>query len=400
MKSNVLLKNQETDPWGEYECFDVSTGFKESIIKGAGTGRFIKQNVPQGHTLRKSKIYFDHYVPNVNCVIALKDIESIKKWLNFADMPGKPSNIEQINNFACTPFNSLSDKYTKYVYWWQPVCYFNHASGIDSNVFIDMILENGECFFEMKALRDIKESEELFIDYRNFKLPAWFKNYFSNLNLISTEKFGEVKSGKHIDDPYTIHKYLEHHNDYKYFINNFYLEHERKGVDFAISSFMGRLPAGGKVLDMGCCTGWHSNMFYEAGFEVTAIDSSEKYIAELDPKLNPIVGNFETLSFLKAFDGFILSWMLHHLHRDGILEALTKIFSSLKEDGWLYISTVEKNKDYRDEIGRLYTTFTESELVKLLAASGFKVCYVEKHSLNHYENSPMIGIVIHAQRTH
>lgn len=388
------------DAWGKSDCFDVKTSFADSTIDGAGQGRFIQEDVDTGDIIRKCPVYFDDYDPenHQNCIVAFKSIKDLELHLAFEDIPNRPINEVQVNNFACTPFNVVPAVDVDYVYWFQPPCYFNHAAGSNANVYLEMIKEADQFFFLVRTLRYMVKGDEIFIDYRNFKLPQWFKDYVEAKGMVSTEDLGILKSGVQIDDAYTIQTYKYEHDNYKDFINNFYANNESHGKDFAIASFMDKLPSGGKVLDLGCCTGWHAYMLHEEGFVVTAMDTSEKYIAELDSKINPIVGGFETLDFENVFDGFLLSWMLHHLQRDGISIALDRTFRALKTDGWLYLSTVEANEDYRDAVGRLYVTFTETELVELLDKHGFSVKYVEKHNLNHYEDTPMVGIVIHAQR--
>jgi 2-polyprenyl-3-methyl-5-hydroxy-6-metoxy-1,4-benzoquinol methylase len=393
-----VLKNVYSDPWGEYECFNVKTYIRDSVISSAGRARVTMEMIPQGMVIRRCKVHFDCFPTNEkNSAFALRDVASINNFLDFPDFPGKPSNIEQINNFACTPFNTLPSISRDYVYWWQPVCYFNHASGSDSNVFIQMTRDGSNVYFEMRSLKDIPEGHELFIDYRNFELPQWFKDYNNSMGFVTTDQLGTKISGERVDDEFTINLYRDQHEAYNDFITSFYILHEVNGNDFAIKDFMQRLPNKGKVLDVGCSSGWHSNMFYDAGFEVTAIDASEKVITELDEKLNPKLGRFETIDYVDTFDGIILSWMLHHLQREGIDNALQRIRRALKDDGLIYISTVEGNEDYRDSIGRLYSVFTESELTQLLEKHNFVVKHSEKHELNHFEDTPMTGLVVHAQ---
>lgn len=398
---STTIEKKKFDAWKQnIECFSVKTIFKRSTIEGAGLGRFLEEPVSQGGVLRKCPVYFDRWEEHENCILAFKNGKDVEFNLAFEDVSGRPNNKQQVNNFACTPFNVVPNVDTDYVYWFQYPCYFNHKEGAQASVYLDLVEEEGNFFFVIKALRDLSEGEEIFIDYRNFKLPQWFKDYVSAKSMVSTEDLGVTLSGVQVDDTYTIQTYLDHHNSYKDFINNFYQGHQEKGNDFAIESFMKCLPSGGKVLDVGCCTGWHAYMFYEAGFEVTGIDTSEKYVSELDKsKVNPVVGGFADLNFDEVFDGLVLSWMLHHLQRDGIDIALQKVYQCLKDGGWLYLSTVESSRDYRDSVGRLYVTFTETELKELLLKHGFIVSYTEKHELNHYEDTPMIGVVMHAQRT-
>lgn len=388
------------DAWREADCFEVKTAVEDSTIKEAGRGRFIKESIAPETLLRKCPVYFDYYDPKKhnNCVVALKSVEAIETYMKFEDILGRPKNWEQINNFAGIPFNILAYSELEYVYWFQPPCYLNHNSGQKANVYLDISQENDRVYLLIKALRHIEAGEEIMIDYRNFDLPQWFKDYVHTQKLIATEELGISQSGVPIDDTYTIKIYKTEHEGYKSFINNFYRQHEQKGNDFAIAAFMEKLPAGGTVLDLGCCTGWHAYQFHKAGFSVTAMDTSEKFIAELDPEINPIVGGFESLDFEETFDGFVLSWVFHHLQREGIDLALAKIFRALKADGWLYLSTVEADKDYRDSMGRLYVTFTEEELTQRLEDYGFSVQYVEKHQFNNYDNMPITGLVIHAQR--
>lgn len=108
-----------------------------------------------------------------------------------------------------------------------------------------------------------------------------------------------------------------------------------EAVDFLpmITPIMSYLPAGGKLLDIGCGSGRDAAFFLEQGYEVTALDGSAAMLAEA-ASYHPELANRllhhklpRKLPFEEeSFDIVLSMAVLMHLERD----ALPEVFSDIR----------------------------------------------------------------------
>jgi 2-polyprenyl-3-methyl-5-hydroxy-6-metoxy-1,4-benzoquinol methylase len=104
------------------------------------------------------------------------------------------------------------------------------------------------------------------------------------------------------------------------------------------------LEPGKKVLEIGCGTGYFTEMFAQTGAEIVAVDLSQDLIRKAksrdldDKQVRFLVKPFEDCDLDGPFDAIIGSSILHHLQ---IPDALKKIYKLLKPGG--KISFAEPN---------------------------------------------------------
>src|SRR3989344_733858 len=104
-----------------------------------------------------------------------------------------------------------------------------------------------------------------------------------------------------------------------------------------IGTIMNLIPSKGRLLDLGCGTGWTSRIFAMKGFEVLGIDISADMIKEARKKSNHLtnlkfeVQDYENLKFNKSFDIVVFYNSLHHAENEAL--ALKNAFNSLKKGG-------------------------------------------------------------------
>lgn len=128
-------------------------------------------------------------------------------------------------------------------------------------------------------------------------------------------------------------------------------EYERiadiKRLNFITDSLQKEIPAGGRVLDVGCGNGVISRHLGQFGYEVLGIDISEKTI-EMARSRNRLPNvRFEAISAEQLtaqglqYDAVICSEVLEHLDQPGLL--LNTIYQSLKDTGLLIVTVPNGN---------------------------------------------------------
>ena len=133
------------------------------------------------------------------------------------------------------------------------------------------------------------------------------------------------------------------------------------------SMFEKRLYADAHILDLGCGSGRDAKYFLDQGYEVAAIDGSEKLCKKASALTGIEVRNilFRDLDYIEEFDGVWACASLVHVNSEELPEILKKISASLKDDGILYASF--KMGDFSGERdGRYYTDLTEESITKII----------------------------------
>ena len=133
------------------------------------------------------------------------------------------------------------------------------------------------------------------------------------------------------------------------------------------SMFEKRLYAGAHILDLGCGSGRDAKYFLDQGYEVTAIDGSEKLCKKASALTGIEVRNilFQNLDYIEEFDGVWACASLVHVSSEELPEILKKISASLKDDGILYAS-FKMGVFSGERDGRYYTDLTEESITKII----------------------------------
>jgi len=139
-----------------------------------------------------------------------------------------------------------------------------------------------------------------------------------------------------------------------------------------IEAFMKKLPAGGRVLDLGCGPGRDSIVFREQGFDVTAVDGSGAMAREAEKNLGIPVGvmKFSEIPWTEEFDGIWASASLLHVPRPALADILRLVRGALKPGALLYASFKAGERDGRDSLGRYYNYVDAGFLEDAFEASG------------------------------
>jgi len=102
-----------------------------------------------------------------------------------------------------------------------------------------------------------------------------------------------------------------------------------------------KLPAGARILDIGCGDGRHAVYLAQLGFEVEAIDISEAGIAKINRykalhqlhNLQAVVQDITTYEFKRSYDCIISHGLFHFLERQDWQRIIQAMQSHTKLDG-------------------------------------------------------------------
>jgi SAM-dependent methyltransferase len=129
-----------------------------------------------------------------------------------------------------------------------------------------------------------------------------------------------------------------------------------KAPSARLISFLGLLPQGGSILELGCGAGNHAAEMLARGFVVRATDGSPEMAEVASRKLNhPVeVMLFDQLDAREAYDGVWASACLLHVPKEELASILARIHRALKPAGIFYASFKTGESDGRDSLGRYY----------------------------------------------
>lgn len=158
----------------------------------------------------------------------------------------------------------------------------------------------------------------------------------------------------------------------------FYRRNAQSYADWAkapstrLIGFLGLLPPGGSILELGCGPGNHAAEMLARGFVVRATDGSIDMAEIASRRLNhPVEAmRFDELDEFEKFDGVWASACLLHVPKDELAGILTRIHRALKADGVFYASFKSGDGDGRDSLGRYYNYVSADWIRATYAVAG------------------------------
>jgi SAM-dependent methyltransferase len=158
-----------------------------------------------------------------------------------------------------------------------------------------------------------------------------------------------------------------------------------------LGAMLGLMPESGRLLDMGCGTGWTSILFAKKGYQVVGQDLVPEAIAagrQLKQEnsienLEFVVGDYESLNFKEEFDIVVFFDCLHHAVDE--VAALESAYRALKPGGICITSEPGLGHERRSAGVKAEFGVTERDMhpAKIIRASkkvGFRRFSVHPHA--------------------
>jgi 2-polyprenyl-3-methyl-5-hydroxy-6-metoxy-1,4-benzoquinol methylase len=171
---------------------------------------------------------------------------------------------------------------------------------------------------------------------------------------------------------------------------------QRHFCDFANIAYALALPAGSRILDVGCGSGWLSEYFARFGYRVTGIDISPELIRIARDRLQSLpysvdheteitcdflVHDIEAAPLDQFFDAVICYDALHHFENEHAV--LNNISRMLRDGALLFVAegerppdgaeTEEELRQVMEKYETLEAPFTREYLLELLKQHGFAI---------------------------
>ncbi len=140
------------------------------------------------------------------------------------------------------------------------------------------------------------------------------------------------------------------------------------------SRFQRYLRPEGHILDAGCGSGRDSLYFKSKGHQVTAFDPSQKMcdFASGLLKQDVLRLGFEDMLFENCFDAIWASASLLHVSKEEMPSVLNRLALALKDEGLLYASFKQGDKEFIKE-DRFFNSYTKESFTRLIQTSPFLI---------------------------
>ncbi len=140
----------------------------------------------------------------------------------------------------------------------------------------------------------------------------------------------------------------------------------------ALDRFLDALPAGARVLELGCGDGRDAERMLDRGFDVRPTDGSPELAAIAAVRLGRAVDvlRFDALDEVAAYDAVWASACLLHVPAERLADVLARIRRALRPGGRFAASYKAGDGEGRDTLGRYYNFPTAAGLEHAYTAAG------------------------------
>lgn len=147
--------------------------------------------------------------------------------------------------------------------------------------------------------------------------------------------------------------------------------------DPMVRKFIASVPAGTKVLDIGCGPGFAAGAMAQAGLDAHAWDPVPEMLAlaRSHEGVTARQAGYDDLDQTNAYGGIWANFSMLHTPLAKWPDQFAAIHRALITGGIFHFGTKLGDGESRDSIGRLYSYMSEADLNDLLTATGFTITY-------------------------
>lgn len=155
-----------------------------------------------------------------------------------------------------------------------------------------------------------------------------------------------------------------------------------------LDAFLDRLPAGARVLELGCGGGQDAARIKARGFAVDATDATPAMVAKANERfaIGARVMAFHDLDAVAAYDAVWAHASLLHCPRAALPDVLARIHRALRPGGWHFANFKLGGDEGRDMLGRLYSFPDGSWLQAQYVASGWHIVEAQQYLGGGFDN--------------
>ena len=158
---------------------------------------------------------------------------------------------------------------------------------------------------------------------------------------------------------------------------------------YQLDPFLDRLPAGGRILELGCGGGQDAARIAVRGFTVDATDGTPAMVKKANERWNigARVMRFDELDAEAAYDGIWAHASLLHCPRAVLPDVLARIHRALVPGGWFFASYKLGEEEGRDSLGRFYNFPSAAWLAAQYAAlPGWENAETREYTAGGFDN--------------
>lgn len=165
-----------------------------------------------------------------------------------------------------------------------------------------------------------------------------------------------------------------------------------------MNRFIKRLPAGARILELGCGAGGDSEALLALGFDVIPSDGSSAMAAEAERRLGRpvLVLPFQQLKYEAEFDGIWANACLLHVPRSDLPDVLGRVSRAIRPGGRFYASFKTGGGEGADSLGRYYNRPSREELEALCQSAGFVDVEIDTVSGGAFDGESTTWLYLHA----